>query len=344
MGNGSTVSGNSQQDFKHVTHHDPDPVASYESEGVPQYKSKFMSKSDPECHPNYKSKLEADSESEYDSEAESEANYECNAVDGHYALQCRSAPAAISMALNSKKDEAQSVPTDRAILSSHHSSLPVNIEDQGIAEVHSAQQDAAGEGSAGLQSKQLCLTALIPSLQRVMRSSTGTAAAASPSGVKAAPGGQAAAAAILANPPDSKPAGSNLCKPMQRVKKLVLKVRPSCTHSHQQEEDAQPWPAAAAAVHCVSKLTGLFEPKKTASMQAPLGAAESLAAQSLQEAEAAEPIPALRQLAVAQQAGQSPQLQVTTTAAAKPAIQVSSLHNSDCLQCHLILHNVSNAL
>ena len=293
MRNDSTVSGNSQQDFERVTPHDLDPVASYDSKCVPRYKSKFMSKSDPECHPNCKSKLEADSESEYDSEAESEANYERDAVDGHYALQCRSAPAAISMALNTKKDEAQSVPTDWAILSSHHNYLPVNIEDRGIAEVHPAQQDAAGKASAGLQSKQLCLTALIPSLQRVMRGSTGTAAA-SPSDVKAAAG------TALANPPDSKPDCSNLCKPMQRLKKLVLKVRPSCTHSHQQEEGAQPWPAAAAAVHCVSKLTGLSEPKKTASMQAPLGAAESLAAQSLQEAAAAEPIPALRQLAVAQ--------------------------------------------
>ena len=415
---------------------EPDFDAICEPKSEADYKSDYVSKSEPESDICNESNLEADYKSGYDSEAEaeSEANFECGAEDGQkcYPFESRSAPAAISMALNIKAEES-SLSTHWDTILSHYSPSLVNTKkNQGTAEVEPAQQDAAGRSSAELQSTQPRLSALISSLHRVIRSSTGLASA-SPRVVKATSGRQAAAGTALASLPDSKPDCSNLCKPMQRLKKLALEVCPSCTHSHQQEEDAQPWSAAAAAVHsnqnqyahlaqevapnhahgpqqavkisqldvqvlaagvgssakqpekqslssrmpsltklallkhrfpkgqqageqvqpeampvststvseqqqqqppmpamandrvwCVSKLTSLFKPKKTASKQAPLVATGRLAAQSLQEAEAAELIPAVRQPdGVAQQMGQSPQLQVTTTAAAKPAIQLN---------------------
>ena len=440
---GSKVSGNSQHEVKPARNCEfksaPDPDVTYGSKSKADHRSDYVSKSEPGYDPNYKSELEANYVSDFESEAESEANYECGAgQDGqmHDPLESCSAPASISLALNIKA-KAQLVPVGSAMLPSYHSSLPVNIKDQSIAEVQPAQQDAAGKSSVESQSQQPHLSALVPSLKQVRRDSTWFPAA-SPTLSKAPSSGQAAAAAALASPHDSKPECSSQCKSTQRLKKLVLNVRPSCmrigTHSHQQEEDdVQPLPAAAAASHAnqtqyaqqpqkvtqpdqsqnpqraavkiqvdkqplpadtgssakqpeitglssrmpsltklallrhnstevlpdatpvqkstvserqrqqqqqqkpmpamasdrkrvVSRLTGLIKPTKAASKQGPLGAAGGLATQSLQEAAAAELVPALRQpVGVAQQAGQSPQLQIITTAAAEPAIQVNSL-------------------
>ena len=117
------------------------------------------------------------------------------------------------------------------------------------------KQEAAQQAPAVIASqlsKQPRLSALIPSLKRVTHCGAGSAAASSMV-VKATSGGQPAAATAMASPHDSKPDCSSQCKPMQRLKKLVLKARPSCmrtgTHSHQQEEDVQPLPAAAAALN-----------------------------------------------------------------------------------------------
>ena len=509
-GGGSKVSVNIEHAVKPaincVSESDPTPDASCESKYDTNYSSDYVFKSEPESDTNYELRSKADFESNYESEAESEANYECDALDRqmHTPLESRSAPAAISMALHIKA-EAQSALTGAAMLSSHHSLMPVSIKDQGTAAV----QHTAGQGSAELQSmvangqytvmtagvnvhqagtagssdgqcinglysnevlshgqgaerkqetaqqapavitsqrsKHPRLSALISSLRNPMRGRTGSAAASSIA-VEATSGGQAAAAAALASPPDSKPDCSSQCKPMQRLKKLVLKVRPSCmrtgTHSHQQEEDVQALPAVAAALQanqtqyahqpqevlepkqaqdpqhvvlnsqlgvqplpaaagsrakqpekkglgsrmpgltklallsrkstkdqqatrvgqqvqldamhvqtstvlqqqqqqqqptpamihdrkrCVSKLTGMFKPRTAASNQGLSGAAGSHAIPSLQEAVPAELISAVRHPdGVMQQAGPSPQLQVVPTAAAKPAIQVQSLHN-----------------
>ena len=293
LGNGSKVSVNSQHeiqpavDCESKSELDPDP--SYESKHDTEYNSDHVSKSEPESDANYESKSEAEYESDYDSEAESEASYECDAVDRqmHTPLESRSAPAAISMALNIKA-EGHSALTGPAMPSSHHSPVPVSNKDHSSAATADAnvqlasmpgssdgqcvnglyssemqnhgqsaerEQETAQQVPAAItsqSSKQSRLSALIPSLQKSMRGSTGSAAA-SPMDVKATSGGQAAAAAALASPPDSNPDCSSQCKPVQRLKKLVLKVCPSCmrtgTHSHQQEQDVQPLPAAAAALH-----------------------------------------------------------------------------------------------
>lgn len=504
-GGGSKVSVNNEHAVKPAinceSESDLNSDASYESKYDTDYSSDYVFKSKLESDANYELKSETDFESNYESEAESEVKYECDALDGqmHTPLESRSAPAAISMALHIKAEE-QSALTGAAMLSSHHSLMPVSIKDQGTAAV----QYAAGQGSAELQSmaangqytvmtagvnvqqagtagssdgqcinglysnevlshgqgaerkqetaqqapavitsqrsKHCRLSALIPSLRNPMRGRTGSAAASSIA-VEATSGGQAAAATALASPPDSKPDCSSQCKPVQRLKKLVLKVRLSCmrtgTHSHQQEAlpavaaalranqaqydyqpqerlepkqaqdpqhvvlnsqlGVQPLPAAAgssakqpekkglgsrmpgltklallrrkstkdqqasgvgqqvqlyamhvqtstvlqqqqqqqptpAMIHdrkrCVSKLTGILKPRTAASNQGLSGAAGSHAIPSLQEAAPAELISAVRHPdGVTQQAGPSPQLQVVPTAAAKPAIQVQSLHN-----------------
>ena len=149
--NGGKVSINSQHEIKPAIKFEDksgaDPDASYESKSGADYESHYLSKSEPDAkyESDYESKSEADYDSDYDS------NYDCGAVNGqmHTPLESRSAPAAISMALNLKA-EAQSRPTCRAMLSSHHSPLPVGIKDHDTAEVQHAQQDA-GDSPAQLQ-------------------------------------------------------------------------------------------------------------------------------------------------------------------------------------------------
>ena len=114
-----------------------------------------------------------------------------------------------------------------------------------------AAQQASAVGTAE-HSKQSCLSGFISSFKKIKGSrSRAESAVVSPraAAVATAAGG----AAVTGNSfPDSKSLNSGKLQPAQKLKRLVNKLRPKCmreadTHSHQQAENVEPSPAAAAA-------------------------------------------------------------------------------------------------